>query len=187
MTELIFVPGFGGSGPSHWQSLWEDLYPSTRRIQPASWEQPELADWIAALESAVRECAGPPMLVAHSLGCLLVAFWAQHSSLPIIGAFLVAVPDPSTPGFKDSAPTFGNVPAAPLRFPSLIVVSTSDPFDANGYAIAKARDWKSDVCSIGDRGHINGESNLGDWKFGQSLMASFILKCAPSKSTSQPI
>jgi hypothetical protein len=163
--------------------VWEGLYPTTQRIQPASWDEPDLADWIAALELAVRKCAEPPMLVAHSLGCLLVASWAQHSSLPVTGAFLVAVPDPSTPGFKESTPSFTDVPVGPLRFPSLIVVSSSDPFDANGYGIAKARDWKSDLCSIGDCGHINGESNLSDWKFGQGLMASFILKCKSARSS----
>lgn len=183
MTDLIFVPGFGGSGPSHWQSIWEATFPSTRRIRPTSWDLPVLADWITALESSVSMSTEPPVLIAHSLGCLLVAFWQRQSSLPIAGAFLVAIPDPSTPGFTETTPTFVQVPTGPFRFPSLIVSSTSDPYDANGYAIIKAHEWGSDFCSIGDCGHINGQSNLGDWQFGQRLMASFIARNGSAKSS----
>jgi predicted alpha/beta hydrolase family esterase len=114
--------------------------------------------------------------VAHSLGCLLVAFWQQKSSLAAAGAFLVAVPDPATEGFVESTPSFTKVPVTPLRFPSLIVCSTDDPYDTNGYAITKAEQWRSDLCSVGNQGHINGQSGLGEWQFGQHLLRAFIEK-----------
>lgn len=145
-----------------------------RRFQPRSWDQPELGDWIEALETAVSKAGSPPVLVAHSLGCLLVAFWQQMSSLPISAAFLVAVPDPHTPGFSTTAPGFSKVPTDPLRFPSLIVSSTNDPYDSLGYSRVKARQWKSDFHSLGPLGHINGESGLGDWPEGMHLLKELI-------------
>jgi predicted alpha/beta hydrolase family esterase len=176
MVDLIIIPGFGGSGPTHWQSRWQETYPSTRRLQPESWDAPDLDDWIAALELAVGACDRPPVLVAHSLGCLLVAFWQQKSSLAAAGAFLVAVPDPATEGFVETTPSFAKVPVTPLRFPSLIVCSTDDPYDTNGYAMTKAEQWRSDLCSVGNLGHINGQSGLGEWQFGQNLLQALIDK-----------
>ena len=41
----------------------------------------------------------PPLLIAHSMGCLVVAHWAHRSSAPVRAAFLVAVPDPEGPPF----------------------------------------------------------------------------------------
>lgn len=58
---FVMVPGIGGSGPEHWQSHWESLYPNTLRIEPNSWDEPDLADWFAALDRAspqhlIRRC-----------------------------------------------------------------------------------------------------------------------------------
>lgn len=72
MKDIIILPGIGGSGEAHWQTRWEKSNPEMRRFQPADWEKPDLADWISALERAVGASATPPLLVAHSLACLLV-------------------------------------------------------------------------------------------------------------------
>ena len=42
------------------------------RISPASWDEPELDDW---LEAITRVTTPDSVLVAHSLGCLAVANW----------------------------------------------------------------------------------------------------------------
>ena len=43
---LVIIPGIGGSGPTHWQTLWES--DGSTRIAPSSWDEPDLADWLAA-------------------------------------------------------------------------------------------------------------------------------------------
>lgn len=179
MTDMIVVPGLGGSGPDHWQSRWEKNHPNIARIQPHSWEAPDLVDWLLALELAVGKAGTPPVLVAHSLGCLLVAIWQKTSALPALGAFLVAVPDPQTQGFDLLAPSFANVPSDRLRFPSLIISSTSDPYDRREYALNKAQEWNSEFLSIGDFGHINDECGLGEWQIGHQLLRSFVAKLKP--------
>src|SRR6266487_1405068 len=94
---FITLPGIGGSDREHWQSAWEATDPGFCRFQPRSWDRPDLNDWGDALELAVRTSKKRPVLVAHSLSCLLVAHWAARSKQTIAGAFLVSVPDPSGP------------------------------------------------------------------------------------------
>lgn len=57
---IVIVPGIGNSGPDHWQSHWETAFPGAARIAPASWEAPDLADWTAALDTAVANAGAPP-------------------------------------------------------------------------------------------------------------------------------
>jgi pimeloyl-ACP methyl ester carboxylesterase len=128
MTEIIHLPGIGNSGKAHWHTLWEDADPAIRRFAPTSWDEPDCSDWVAALEKAVCAAQTPPILVAHSLACLLVAHWDQVSDLPVRGAILVAVPDPSSPAFPPQARSFADTPQRKFRFPSLIVADLA-PFE----------------------------------------------------------
>lgn len=180
MTEIIHLPGIGNSGKLHWHSLWEEANSSIRRFAPASWDEPDLLDWIDALEQAVGTAPTPPILVAHSLACLLVAHWQDVSDLPIIGAFLVAVPDPASPAFPPQAAGFANVPERKFRFPSLIVASTNDPYGSLPYVEARAQQWGSELKIIGAAGHINGQSELGDWPDGRALLRDFESRIVPS-------
>ncbi|THK37240.1 serine hydrolase family protein [Ensifer sp. MPMI2T] len=178
MTSIIILPGIGGSGEAHWQTLWEKEDPKMQRFRPTSWDEPDLADWISALERSVAAAPKPPILVAHSLACLLVAHWQQASTLTVAGAFLVAVPDPQAAAFPNEAQSFANPPTEALRFPSLIVASADDPYGPLDYARGRARQWQSRLVEIGARGHINGESGLGDWPEGLILLTSFAAECA---------
>lgn len=169
----IILPGIGGSGDAHWQTLWERSDPSFRRFQPASWDQPELEDWIAALDRAVAQAPEPPLLVAHSLSCLLVAHWAARSQAAVRGALLVAVPDPRGPEFPAVAAGFGGVPEQPLRFPALIVASSDDPYGSPDYVRRKAAAWNAGLVIAGALGHINAASGIGDWPQGGALLEAF--------------
>ncbi len=173
MTEFILLPGIGNSGNTHWQTRWENADPSIRRFSPTSWDEPSLSDWIAALERITRSATTPPVLVAHSLACLLVAHWQKVSDAPAKGAFLVAVPDPSSATFPAQAAGFAGVPQERFRFPSLVVASTNDPYGSLTYAEMRAAQWGSDLKVIGAVGHINGHSGLEDWPEGLGLLRAF--------------
>jgi len=129
MTDIVILPGIGGSGELHWQTRWEKTNPRCRRFQPADWNRPELKDWISALDRTVGAAPKPPLLVAHSLACLLVAHWQQVSTAPVAGAFLVAVPNPEAQAFPVEAASFANPPLSKFRFPSLIIASANDVVD----------------------------------------------------------
>ncbi len=117
----------------------------------------------------------PPsiLLVAHSLGCHLVAAWAALSKNThrIQGALLVAPPDCAQEDFPPEMKSWRSPVLQKLPFPSICVVSSNDPFCKlqKGRDIAQA--WGSECIEIGARGHINAESGLGDWPQGQALIA----------------
>lgn len=170
---MLLLPGIGGSGPDHWQSHWERTDPGMTRFAPTDWDRPDLVDWCEALDRAVARLAEPPVLVAHSLACLLVSHWAAASRHQVRGAMLVAVPDPSGAAFPDDARSFAPVPELALPFPSLIVSSADDPYGTMEYSERRARQWGSRLIAVGPLGHINAGSNLGDWPAGRDILVSF--------------
>jgi predicted alpha/beta hydrolase family esterase len=177
MTEFIVLPGIGGSGRSHWQTHWEHANPAMRRFAPADWAAPDFGNWMAALELAVVTAHTPPLLIAHSLSCLLVAHWQKISRLPVKGAFLAAVPDPASAVFPPNAGDFAKTPHQRFRFPSLIIASTNDPYGSLVYAETRAVQWGCQLHVAGDVGHINSASNLGEWPEGFALLESFAAAC----------
>ena len=174
VRSLILMPGIWNSGPTHWQTLWEAANPAIVRFSPPDWERPVRAEWIAALEAAVVMAPEPPVLVAHSLSCLLVPMWAAKSSSRVAGAFLVAPVDPAEPAFPDAATGFREVPREPLPFPSLVVGSLDDPYAGVEFARGFAADLGAQFVVAGALGHINADSGLGDWPQGQELLAGFV-------------
>jgi uncharacterized protein len=173
MTDIVILPGIGGSGGLHWQTRWEKSNPRYRRFQPTDWNRPELKDWISALDRAVGTPAKPPLLVAHSLACLLVAHWQHLSTARVAGAFLVAVPNPQGQAFPAEATSFANPPPGEFRFPSLIIASANDPYGTIEYARGRARQWGSGMVEAGELGHINEASGLEDWPQGKALLTAF--------------
>ncbi|GLQ78832.1 hypothetical protein GCM10007881_23480 [Mesorhizobium huakuii] len=174
MTHFIVLPGSGGSGPAHWQSRWESADPAMRRFRPSSWDLPDFTDWLAALEAAVIAALEPPVLVAHSLSCLLIAHWQKISQRPVKAALLVAVPDPASAVFPEYGMAFARIPEGRLRFASLVVTSTDDPYGSAEYAQARATQWGSRLAVIGPFGHINAESGLGNWPEGLALLEGLV-------------
>ncbi|MBR0841972.1 alpha/beta hydrolase [Bradyrhizobium liaoningense] len=173
MRKMITLPGIGGSGDAHWQSIWEAADARFVRFRPANWDQPELDDWVQSLERAVESCTEPPVLVAHSLACLLVAHWAARARSAIAGAFLVSVPDPDGAAFPEAATSFKPAPTSPLPFPSLVIASTNDPYSTLDVARRRAGDWHSEFSVVGALGHINASSGLDDWQQGRALLEAF--------------
>jgi predicted alpha/beta hydrolase family esterase len=170
---LLILPGRNNSGPQHWQSRWQERRPDALRLEPDSWTAPELDDWMAALNRAVDMCPAPPILVAHSMGCLLSVCWA-HRHRPdqsIAGAFLVAPPNFKRDGFL--SPSFSQVPESPLPYPALVIASTNDPYCPIEVATKLAKGWHAGFVSVGPRGHIATEPGNGDWEEGWHLFEAF--------------
>jgi hypothetical protein len=65
---------------------------------------------------------------------------------------------------------FSPIPTNKLPFKSIVVASSNDPFMDLPRAQQLARAWGSEFVEIGARGHINSDSNLGDWPQGQALL-----------------
>jgi len=171
---VLILPGFGNSGSQHWQTLWELRHPDWQRVNLGEWDSPTCDDWIHALDVAVRACPSPPILVAHSLACLLVAHWVHRLSRVPKGAFLVAVQDPKSDSFPVSARGFDPVPLLPFMFRSLVVASANDPLGSPAYAKHCAMAWGSRFIDIGQAGHINVDSGHGEWPEGYDLFQQYV-------------
>ena len=90
--DVWLLPGWQNSGPGHWQSLWQQQY-GYRRLEQHNWQHPLRGDWSIRLQELVLDAPRPVTLVAHSLGCVLVAWWAAHSQVAktkVSAALLVA-------------------------------------------------------------------------------------------------
>ncbi|BCS54145.1 alpha/beta hydrolase [Geobacter sp. SVR] len=172
--KILVLPGFGGSGPRHWQTLWEKADPSFIRVNQHDWHRPVCSDWIVSLEHAVAQAGPDTVLVAHSMACLLVAHWAAVSARTVRGALLVAAADPDGPVFPREATGFSPLPRTRLPFPSIVVASTNDPFGSVAFNSQCAADWGSRFLTVGEAGHINAESGLGSWPQGLELLKTLI-------------
>lgn len=171
---ILIIPGIGGSGPGHWQTLWEQCHPECHRVVQRDWQVPVRDEWSSVLDDAVGACGAPPLLVAHSLGCLVVVHWARQNGKPVQGALLVAVPDPETTQFPPEASGFSPLPHDRLPFPSVVIASTDDLFGSVEYARRSAAAWGSELIVIGAAGHINAESGLEEWQEGWRLVQQLL-------------
>jgi len=171
---ILTVPGLGGSGPSHWQTLWEQTRPDTHRVELGMWDSPHRNAWVTRLDQAIRVAKAPVVLAAHSLGCLAVAWWAEFANQPfgwpVAGALLVAPADVDRAEVRPELAAFGPSPAKPLAFPSIVVASSDDPFVSIDKARALAGAWGSFFVDAGPQGHLNAASGIGWWEEGQALL-----------------
>ncbi len=172
---IVIVPGLGGSGPEHWQSLWEKKYPGAQRVVQRDWEDPVLAEWVAALDAQVMQRREPVVVVAHSLACSLVAHWVQQLKRPIAGAFLVSPADVDSEAHTPAiVRSFSPVPLVRFPFPSIVVASSNDPYVDLVRAEHFAASWGSRFVNVGAAGHINVGSGYGEWPEGESLLATLL-------------
>ena len=170
-ARVLLLPGWQNSGPGHWQSRWEALH-GFQRLEQDDWLWPRRGDWMAVLEDALLADDRPALLVAHSLGCHLVAAWASHSrhTARVAGALLVAPPDVERADLPPQLQTWAPMHRQPPPFASTAVLSADDPFADAAHSLQLAAAWGSEIVSLGAAGHINADSGLGDWSEGIGLL-----------------
>lgn len=168
MTRYLILPGWANSGPTHWQSHWERALPEASRVEMADWLEPRLGDWVATLDLAIRCADEPPVLIAHSLGCIAIAHWASILSAPVQGALLVAPADVERSECPDHLRDFAPVPRNALPFPSRVIASDDDPYASLAWSQTIAAAWGSDFVLLSGAGHINAASGFGPWPEGRA-------------------
>jgi len=167
-ADILMVPGWGNSGPGHWQHRWHDKINNAQWVVQENWELPTLEPWVSNIEHAVAMATRPVVLVGHSLGVLAIVHAAQRfKDTKVRGALLVCPPDMDDANNKSPETLqFANPPRDPLPFPSLLVASSNDPFCAIERAADMAMAWGSEFHNAGDAGHIDNDSGHGPWPEG---------------------
>jgi len=173
-AKVLILPGISNSGPQHWQSLWEKNNPAFLRVEQDDWITPNCSDWINRLEAAVTESGPNTVLVVHSLACLLVAHWAATTKQTIKGALLAAPPDPANVNFPAGVSGFAPIPQHPLPFKSILIASCDDHYATLNFSRELAGVFGSEFVNAGDLGHINSDSNIGDWQEGFEILKNLL-------------
>ncbi len=172
---VLILPGWQNSGPGHWQTEWERLY-GYQRVEQHDWMRPLRGDWSARLDEVVADSLTPVVLVAHSLGCILTAWWAAHSqhTAKVRGALLVAPGDVERPDLAAQIRGWSPIARQTLPFPSTLVGSRNDPYCSFERAQALASNCGACFIDAGERGHINAESELGRWDEGHDYLLQLV-------------
>ncbi|MCZ4313227.1 alpha/beta hydrolase [Comamonadaceae bacterium G21597-S1] len=192
---ILLLPGWQNSGPDHWQSRWERRHGYVR-VEQHDWMHPLRGDWVARLQDVVLEheqdrapdAPARIVLVAHSLGCQLVAAWAAHSGLAhrIRAALLVAPGDPQTEAVAAVLASWSPVVLQTLPFPSVLIGSQDDPYCRIDRARHFAANWGSQFVDYGNAGHINADSGLGDWPDGHDRLLELCRASGAQTAAARP-
>jgi predicted alpha/beta hydrolase family esterase len=172
---VLLLPGWQGSGPEHWQMRWAKVH-GYSVVEQNDWQRPRRGDWLARLDEVVIDAPSPVVLVAHSLGCILVSAWAVFSrhTAKVRAALLVAPGDVAQPGLQEVLPGWLPIEGRPLPFRSIVVGSDNDPYCSAERAQQLARNWSAHWVGLGAAGHINADSSLGDWPQGHALLQTLL-------------
>jgi predicted alpha/beta hydrolase family esterase len=184
---LLLLPGWQDPDPGHWQSRWEHLH-GAQRVQQDDWWWPRRGDWMARLEDTLLQDERPAVLIAHSMGCQLVAAWAGHSMHVdrVVGALLVALPDIERADMPPQLQAWSPMPRARLPFPTVAVLSDDDPYCAIDRGRSLATAWGSRIVELPAAGHVNTLTGLGDWADGWRLVEELAQAPAPRAASAQP-
>ncbi|HEY1148884.1 MAG TPA: alpha/beta fold hydrolase [Pseudoduganella sp.] len=183
LATVLIVPGLRDHVESHWQTLLaarlEAAGQPVRTVPAMGRADLSCAARVEAIERAVADIDGEPILVAHSGGCIMVAHWAQQSRRPVQGVLMATPPDfeeAMPPGFPtlDELDQAGwlPVPRGPLPFPSIAAVSSNDPLGRLARVEQLALGWGSHVVPLGEVGHLNPASGYGEWRLAEGLIAA---------------
>lgn len=175
MTSVVIIPGYGGSGEGHWQTLFAEKF-SAVRVEQDCWDFPTLESWCDGLDRALARCSSPAILVAHSLGCILATHWlADHPNAAVAAALLVAPADvEETPNLPEHVKKFSPIHRQKLFCPSWVIASETDPYCSLARSQDFAQWWGSQHQNIGQAGHINIASGHGKWVEGEELLYSLL-------------
>ncbi|HEY0963747.1 MAG TPA: alpha/beta fold hydrolase [Pseudomonadales bacterium] len=174
---IFFIPGFHGSGAGHWQTWLQNRLPHSSTLRDVDWEFPELSAWADQAHHQIASAGVPPLLVAHSFGCLVAAVVAAENPRSVAGIVFVAPANPdrfaAAGGLRNTS--LDGTPQAiasaadilperlPRQLPTTLLASENDPWLDFSNALVIARRWNSHFVDLGEAGHVNAESGYGPW------------------------
>jgi predicted alpha/beta hydrolase family esterase len=166
VRSFLILHGWTGSGPEHWQT-W---LAARLRARGETVSSPALPDadhprpeaWLAALAAALERLPPRPVVLCHSLGCIL---WLHHAALhqeDIVERVLLVAPPCESAGVPELAPFFP-APLTPVAGRGArLVCSDDDPYCPEGAADRYAA-LGAPVDLLPGTGHLNTDAGFGPW------------------------
>ena len=188
--QILLVPETEHDDPGLWAGRWAVKREDCRRVDLGVWGAPLRNTWVNKLNLAIYRANRPVVLVAHGLGCVTVAWWAEYEQPafgdPVIGALLMAPPDVDRPGLDPRLARLGSCPRKELPFPSYLVASRNDPRCSYRTALSLARDWGSHFAYVDEIGQFDGHGGLSEWDEGERLLARLLADPAHPRRPEPP-
>lgn len=167
---ILFVPGLRDHVADHWQTHMAAQIAGSVTVEPITENRLSREARVAALDAAIAAIEGDVVLVAHSAGALMVAFWDLLPTRPIHGALLVTPADVERPlpeGYPDFDELAANgwwpIPRVRLSFPAVVVASRNDPLADFDKVAELAGAWGARLHDAGEVGHLNPAAGYGPW------------------------
>src|SRR4051794_3101709 len=157
----LILHGYQGSGPGHWQSWLAGRLRSTdatvRFPDLPDADDPRPQSWLEVLERELDSFPDAPVVICHSLACLLWMHHVARGGKPASRVLLVA--PPSITGAPEMLHSF--FPAPEVELPNArLVCSDNDPYCPEG-AVTLYAGLPADV--LPGAGHINPDAGYGSW------------------------
>lgn len=172
---ILTLPGLYGSCASHWQTSWERLY-GFERVDQDSWNEPRYGEWVSRLVDHIErdDTNRKVLLIAHSLGCHLAIKSLSLIRQRVCGLFLVAPPDLNKNIISQDLSSFRTEPITTAGVPGYLIYSENDPYADPHWVRDLGTRLGIETISAGMLGHINSDSNLGNWSEGKELFDDLI-------------
>lgn len=178
---ILFVPGLRDHVADHWQTHMAAQIPGSVTVEPITEKRLSREARVAALDAALTSVEGDVVLVAHSAGALMVAFWDLLPTRPIQGALLVTPADVERPlpegypGFDELAANgWWPIPRIRLSFPAIVVASRNDPLAGFDKVAELAGAWGARLHDAGEVGHLNPAAGYGPWAGAMPLLEELL-------------
>jgi serine hydrolase len=171
---VLFVDGWLGPDPGDWQELWARKLPGSIRVAQDDWRLAERDRWVARLDEAIARCPEPPVLVAHSLGCLTVAHWVADGPRRPVRAALMVTPADVERRVTAEIVGFDPIPRTPFPFPTIVAASRNDAWMTPERALSFARAWGARLVDAGEVGHLTVDGGYGPWPEGERLLGDLL-------------
>ena len=166
-SDVLWLSDDRDLGGNAWQAQWAKERGAVH-VEQHDTAFPLRGDWLAQLESAVREQPAC-RLVAHGLGCALAVAWATYSSLAhrVQSALLLAPfsPDPADPSGRYRS--WRSLSVGRLPFPVLVLVDPTGR-DAVTRQTAYAAAWGA--CVLWPLGPAEQREVMQSWWLEQRML-----------------
>jgi uncharacterized protein len=173
VRSFLILHGYEGSGPDHWQTWLADrLRRAGERVAYPDLPSPlapRLQTWRGALEAELRAIPGDPIVVCHSLSCIL---WLHHAAAAVheggLAERVLLVAPPSAKGGVRPILPFFPVPIDARRVAAAAgetrIVCARDPYCPEGAETLYGGPLGLPVDRLPDgAGHINPDAGYGPW------------------------
>jgi hypothetical protein len=167
----LILHGYQASGPGHWQTWLAGRLRSGEATVAypdlPDADSPQLQSWLDGLAGELDALPEPPVVLCHSLACLLWLHHAAAGGRPAARVLLVA--PPSQTGAPEELAAFFPPPldpdalAASAPDGARLVCSDDDPFCPEGAAELYGGPLRLPVDLLSGYGHINPDAGLGPW------------------------